>query len=290
MTQAEKRAYVLADNKLAENAGWDQELLALELADITKLDSEFDLTLIGFETAEIDILLDSAQAHGPDEADNVPEIDDTKPAVTRPGDLWILGKHILLCADARRADSFDRLLHGERADLVFIDPPYNVPIHGNVSGLGSMRHREFVMASGEMSEAEFTAFLKVTFSHLVANSAAGSIPFIFMDWRHCFELLSAGRETYSELNNLCVWDKNNGGMGSLYRSKHELIFVFKNRDAPHVNNIQLGTYGRNRSNVWSYPGANSLGEGRLEGLAMHPTVKLRWTPKFRPVAKVDPAP
>jgi DNA modification methylase len=273
MTQAQKRAYVLADNKLAENAGWDQELLALELADITKLESEFDLTVTGFETAEIDILLDAAQAHRPDEADNLPEIDDTKPTVTRLGDRWIIGKHILLCADATRADSFDRLLHGEQADLVFIDPPYNVPIQGNVSGLGSIKHREFVMASGEMSEAEFTAFLKVSFSHLVAHSAAGSIHFIFMDWRHCFELLSAGRETYSELKNLCVWDKNNGGMGSLYRSKHELIFVFKNREAPHVNNIQLGTYGRNRSNVWSYPGANSLGEGRLEELATHPTVK-----------------
>ena len=273
MTQAQKRAYVLADNKLAENAGWDQELLALELADITKIESEFDLTVTGFETAEIDILLDPARAHRPDKADNLPEIDDSKPTVTRPGDLWILGRHSLLCADATKIESFDRLLHGERADLIFTDPPYNVPIPGNVSGLGSAKHRDFMMASGEMSEAEFTAFLKISFSQLVAHSAVGSIHFIFMDWRHCFEILSAGRETYSELKNLCVWDKNNGGMGSLYRSKHELIFVFKNGDGSHVNNVQLGKYGRNRSNVWSYPGANSLSEDRLEALAMHPTVK-----------------
>jgi len=274
MTQAQKCAYVLADNKLAENAGWDEELLALELADITKLDSEFDLTIIGLETAEIDILLGAAQLPRPDdEADNVPEIDDTKPTVTRPGDLWTLGKHSLLCADATKEDSFDRLLHGKQADLVFIDPPYNVPIDGNVSGLGLIRHREFAMASGEMSEAEFTAFLKISFSQLVAHSVAGSIHFVCMDWRHCFELLSAARDIYSALKNLCVWNKDNGGMGSLYRSKHELIFVFKNGDAPHINNVKLGVHGRNRSNVWDYAGANSLRQGRLAELAMHPTVK-----------------
>ena len=273
MTQAQKHAYVLADNKLAENAGWDREFLALELADITKLDSEFDLTLTGFETAEIDILLEAAQAHRPDEADDVAEVDDTRPTVTRPSDLWILGKHTLLCADATKAESFDRLLRGEQADLVFIDPPYNLPIRGNVSGLGSITHREFAMASGEMSEAEFTAFLRTSFDQLVTHSVAGSIHFVCIDWRHCFELLSAARDIYSALKNLCVWNKDNGGMGALYRSKHELIFVFKNGDAPHVNNIKLGMYGRNRSNVWDYPGANSLRQGRLEELAMHPTVK-----------------
>jgi DNA modification methylase len=204
------------------------------------------------------------------EADNVPEIDDTKPTVTRPGDGWNLGEHTLLCADATKEASFDRLLHGAQAELVFIDPPYNVSIDGNVSGLGSIKHREFPMASGEMSEAQFTAFLKVSFSQLVAHSVVGSIHFVCMDWRHCLELLSAARDTYSELKNVCVWNKSNGGMGSLYRSKHEFIFVFKNGDAPHVNNIKLGVHGRNRSNVWEYSGAS---QERFEELATHPTVK-----------------
>jgi DNA modification methylase len=193
--------------------------------------------------------------------------------VTRPNDLWSLGRHKLLCADATKVDSFNRLLTSGPAQMVFIDPPYNVPIQGNVGGLGSIKHREFAMASGEMGEAEFTAFLRTSFGHLVSRSAAGSIHYVCIDWRHCFELLSAGRDTYAELKNLCVWNKDNGGMGSLYRSKHELIFVFKNGDAPHINNVKLGVHGRNRANVWNYPGANSLREGRLEELAMHPTVK-----------------
>lgn len=274
LTEAHKRAYALADNKLAENAGWDPELIALELAYISELDIDFDLTVTGFETAEIDLLLEAGQAHGQgDEADNLPEIDGTNPTVTRPNDLWNLGGHQLLCADATKEDSFNRLLNSGRAQSVFIDPPYNLPIQGNVSGLGAIKHREFAMASGEMSEAEFTAFLKTSFAHLVAHSVAGSIHYVCMDWRHCFALLSAGRDIYSELKNLCVWNKDNGGMGTLYRSKHELIFVFKNGQAPHINNVKLGVHGRNRSNVWNYPGGNSLRQGRLEELAMHPTVK-----------------
>jgi DNA modification methylase len=156
--------------------------------------------------------------------------------------------------------------------MVFIDPPYNVPIDGHVCGLGAIKHREFLMASGEMSEVEFIGFLKTVFGLLTRFSIDGSIHFVCMDWRHCFELTSAGRESY-ELRNLCVWNKDNGGMGSLYRSKHELIFVFKNGHSPHINNVELGRYGRNRTNVWDYPGINSLHEKRLEDLAMHPTVK-----------------
>jgi hypothetical protein len=183
----------LADNKLAENARWDQDLLALELAYISELDIDFDLTLTGFDTADIDILLEDPDVHGPgDEADDVPEVNDSQPTVTQPGDLWLLGKHRLLCADATKADSFNRLLAGERAQLVFVDPPYNVSINGHVSGLGAIKHREFMMASGEMSEAQFTGFLKTVLEHLIAQSLEGSIHFICMDWRHCFELLTAG--------------------------------------------------------------------------------------------------
>jgi DNA modification methylase len=274
LTEAQKRAYIIADNKLAENAGWDRELLALELQYISELEVDFDLTITGFEAAEIDVLFEGLDAGAIDaEADDLSEVDESSPPVSRVGDIWILGQHRLLCADATRVESFNRLLGGELAQLVFVDPPYNVPINGYVGGLGSIQHREFPMASGEMSEDEFTAFLKTVLGHLSSHSIDGSIHFICMDWRHCFELLCAGRAVYSELKNLCVWNKDNGGMGSLYRSKHELVLVFKNGAASHINNIELGRHGRNRTNVWDYPGVNSLHEGRLAQLAMHPTVK-----------------
>lgn len=228
MTEAEKRAYIVADNKLAENAGWDRALLALELQYVAELDIDFDLTVIGFDTAEIDLLIqDDDESRRYDLADQIPDPGESGPPVTRAGDLWILGGHRLLCADATRPESFNRLLGPDLAQMVIIDPPFNVAIDGHVCGRGAIRHREFPMAAGEMSEAEFTAFLKTTFDHLAAFSIDGSIHFVFMDWRHAFELLAAARPTYSEFKNLCVWAKDNAGMGSLYRSRHELIFVFK---------------------------------------------------------------
>ena len=272
MTEPQRRAYVLADNKLAENAGWDQELLALELQYLSELELDFDLTITGFEDAEIDVLIESLEVPEPDAADRIPEIDGTPP-VSRPGDLWRLGRHRLLCGDATQPEPFTRLMAGETAQMVSIDPPYNVPIDGHVCGLGQVRHAEFAMAAGEMSEAEFTAFLETVFRHLVAHSAEGSIHYVFMDWRHLFEVMTAGRKAYTELKNLCVWNKTNGGMGSLYRSKHELVLVFKNGAAPHINNVELGRHGRYRTNVWDYAGVNSLRDGRLDDLEMHPTVK-----------------
>ena len=249
-------------------------MLALELQYLSELDLDFDLTITGFETAEIDVLIQGLDTSAPSgEADEIPEIDESVPPTSRIGDLWMLGRHRLLCADATKAESFERLLQGQKAQMVFIDPPYNVPINGNVCGSGSIKHREFAMAAGEMSEAEFSDFLKIIFGHLVSYSVPGSIHFVCMDWRHILELLSAGRTEYTELKNLCVWNKDNGGMGSLYRSKHELIFVFKNGSEPHINNIELGRHGRYRTNVWDYAGINSLREGRLDELAMHPTVK-----------------
>jgi DNA modification methylase len=272
MSEAQKRAYVLADNKLAENAGWDRQLLALELQYLSKLDLDFDLSVTGFATAEIDLLIGEIEI-----GQTVEQVDEVPPvaveAVSRPGDLWLLGEHRLLCADATKAVSFERLLDGAEAQMVFIDPPYNVPIGGHVCGGGTIRHREFVMASGEMSEAQFIAFLQGSFEQLAAHSGDGSLHFICMDWRHLFELLSAGRAVYTELKNLCVWNKDNGGLGSLYRSKHELVFVFKRGTGTHINNVELGRFGRNRTNVWDYAGVNTLREGRLDDLAMHPTVK-----------------
>ena len=272
MTEAQKRAYVLADNKLALNAGWDEELLALELGELASLELDFDLTLTGFEMAEIDLLIGD-KADGDPTADAVPEVDPAAPPVSRPGDLWLLGPHRVLCGDATDPQSFAALLGSERAQLVFIDPPYNVPIDGHVCGLGSIRHAEFAMASGEMSEAEFTRFLKTVFGHLIGHSAEGAIHFVCMDWRHVYELLTAARGLYAEQKNLCIWNKDNGGMGSLYRSKHELVFVFKAGSGPHINNVDLGKHGRYRTNVWDYAGVNSLKAGRLEELALHPTVK-----------------
>jgi DNA modification methylase len=241
---------------------------------IHSLDIDFDLGITGFATAEVDLLLGAVDGNGEgDDSDEIPAADDSKPTITKPGDLWVLGHHRLLCGDALLADSFQRLLAGERAQMVFADPPYNVAIDGNVCGTGLIKHREFAMASGEMSEAEFTGFLKTIFQNLVAYSDDGSIHYICMDWRHAFEVLSASRATYTEFKNLCVWNKDGGGLGSLYRSKHELVFVLKSGTASHINNIELGSHGRNRFNVSDYAGVNSLREGRLDGLAMHPTVK-----------------
>lgn len=272
LSEADKRAYILADNKLAEKAGWDREILALELQGLIDLD--FDVDLTGFEAPEVDIILDEARetegaSTGPE--DEVPDHSST--AVSQRGDLWVLGPHRLYCGDARDQAAYDTLLAGDKAEFVFTDPPYNVKIEGHVCGLGGIHHREFAMASGEMSEGEFTAFLESVFQRLACNSVDGSIHDICMDWRHMGEMLAAGHEVYSELKNLCVWNKTNGGMGSFYRSKHELVFVWKNGSGPHINNFELGQHGRNRTNVWDYEGVNTIRAGRREELAMHPTAK-----------------
>jgi DNA modification methylase len=272
---AQRRAYVLADNKLALNAGWDRELLAIELQALIDLD--FDVEITGFSLAEVDLVLDEARessAHAQDTPeDQIPPLIDPAAAVTKRDDLWLLDRHRLLCGDSRNFASFDRLLQGERADLVFTDPPYNVAIDGHVCGLGRIRHREFAMGAGEMSREAFTAFLEGTLGHAAASCRDGAIAFVCMDWRHMGELLAAARAVFSELKNLCIWNKTNGGMGSFYRSKHELVFVFKVGSAPHTNSFGLGDTGRYRTNVWDYAGVNTLRPGRAEELAMHPTVK-----------------
>lgn len=193
--------------------------------------------------------------------------------VTQEGDVWRLGNHLVLCGDARDPAHFSRLLGNEPVDLVFTDPPYNVKIDGNVCGLGSVKHREFAFASGEMSEDEFTRFLAVTLGNAAAVMRNGAIAFVCMDWRHMGEMLAAGSASFTELKNLVVWNKSNGGMGAFYRSKHELIFVFKGGDASHTNSFGLGETGRYRTNVWDYAGISSIGANRSEELAMHPTVK-----------------
>lgn len=273
LSEAERRAYLLADNKLALNAGWDKEILAIELQAL--VDLEFDVELTGFSLAEIDLVLDEASEADPDRVE-APE-DEVELAtgipVSRQGDLWLLGRHKLLCGDARSAIDFDALMAGAKADLVFTDPPYNVKIDGNVCGLGSVKHREFAFASGEMSESQFTAFLRDTLGNAAAVMRDGAIAFVCMDWRHMGELLSAGNAVFTEFKNLVVWNKTNGGMGAFYRSKHELIFVFKQGTAEHTNSFGLGETGRYRTNVWDYAGISSISGSRSEELAMHPTVK-----------------
>ena len=274
MSEAQKRAYALADNRLAGIAGWDSDLLAVELQYLSALEIDFDVTITGFAAAEIDLFIETLDPENDDSnADEIPEMPALEDLTVRYGDLWLLGRHRLLCGDATKPADFDLLLAETRAQMVFTDPPYNVPIDGHVCGSGRIKHDAFVMASGDMTAAEFTAFLGQALSNLAAYSVDGSIHFVCMDWRHLEELLAAGGEAYSELKNLCVWNKSNGGMGSLYRSKHELVFVFKNGTAPHINNIQLGKFGRNRTNVWNYPGMNSLNADRLDELQMHPTMK-----------------
>ena len=274
LSPAEKRAYVLADNRLAENAGWDREILAIELQAL--IDFDFEVDLIGFELAEIDLILDEDRARRsqaePDAADVVPPVS-AGPPITQAGDVWQLGAHQLICGDARDAGALAKLLGGEEVDLVFTDPPYNVAVDGHVGGLGKVKHREFAFASGEMSSAEFTTFLREALAPAAARCREGAIAFVCMDWRHMREMFAAGDAVFHELKNLCVWNKTNGGMGSFYRSKHELVFVWKVRPGRHVNSFGLGDTGRYRTNVWDYAGVNSFGASRDADLAMHPTVK-----------------
>lgn len=268
LTPAQKKAYILADNRLAELAGWEKDLLRVELEELQAIDCDFDLTVTGFDTADIDVIL---QPDNAPKAEEAPFLGQDIPARVQAGQLWRLGAHKLLCADATQPDSYKRLLAGEKAHLVLTDPPYNVKISGHVRS--GKNHQEFAMASGEMTETEFTSFLSTVFAHLQASSQAGSLHYVFMDWRHIREILTAAQGIFSELKNLCVWNKLSGGMGSLYRSQHELVFVFKNGKSPHTNNIELGRHGRYRTNVWDYPGIFINNKVNKANIHLHPTVK-----------------
>jgi DNA modification methylase len=276
LTGEQAAAFMLADNKLTENAAWDDRLLGEQLKILSEANLDFELEITGFEIGEIDCLIDgiSPASNGKeDPADIVPESSARK--VCQPGDLWRLGKHRILCGDARSQASFSSLMLHDRAAIVFADVPYNVPISGHAGGLGSVRHKNFRMASGEMSKAEFVDFLSQVFGLLARYSLDGSIHYICMDWRHMEEIMAAGKSTYADLENVCVWVKDAGGMGSFYRSQHEFVFVFKKGTGRHRNNVQLGQHGRYRTNVWQYPGMNSFARKTTEGnlLELHPTVK-----------------
>ncbi len=273
LNEAQKRALRIADNQLATLAGWNEEMLAIEFSDLLaadlSLNLDFDLAITGFEAATIDKLVDAAAAVSNQEAeDSVPELDGDTVPVSVPGDMWVLGEHQILCGDALEADSYQSLLAGETAAMSIHDFPYNVPINGHVSGTG--KHREFVMACGEMSPQEFTAFIARVLTHNGAVLRAGALQYAFMDWRHMREMLAGGDAAHLELLNLCVWNKGCGGMGSFYRSQHELVFAFKQPGAAHHNNVRLGRFGRNRTNVWDVPGGSAALRSELE---LHSTPK-----------------
>jgi DNA modification methylase len=271
LTNEQKRLLTLALHRLPELGVWDKTELTQELQDLTGLG--FALEMMGFEIPEFDELL-AAQAEcaqDPDQDNIIPAAG--KISISRFGDVWILGAHRLACGDAREAATYETLMEGEVGSLMITDPPYNVPVSGHVSGLGRVQHREFAMASGEMNEAEFVNFLGTFLRHSIPCLKKGGFAYVFMDWRHLYEALAAARNLDLKLHNLCVWNKTNGGMGSLYRSKHEMVLVLKSGAAPHQNNVELGKRGRHRTNVWDYAGVNTFRAGREAELGAHPTCK-----------------
>ncbi len=278
LTPSQIKAYVIADNALAEQAGWNKDILKLEIFDLQA--AEFNMDLLGLDN--IDKLLAALPAtEGLTDDDAIP--DPPKEPKAKRGQVWGLGSHRLMCGDSTSPDDVSTLTGGGVCDMVFTDPPYNVSIkglgsHAAENSIGKM-HGEFAMASGEMSDQEFIDFLEVVFQRLIESSRPGSIHYICMDWRHAFHVLVAGKQ-YSGLKNICVWNKDNGGMGTFYRSKHEFVFCYKNGKAPHINNFELGQHGRFRTNVWDYPIVNSFASTRKgdkatkpEETRLHPTVK-----------------
>ena len=280
LSPARLRALAIADNKIAENAGWDRERLAIEIPELAGLlETEgLDISILGFETVEIDQLVTDFEEDAADPQDNIDPQWLKGCVVSKPGDLWVLGPHKLLCGDARSAADIGRLMAQCRADMAFLDPPYNVRI-GGVVGRGRTKHSEFAMASGEMSSAEYVRFLGITLNTAASVSREGALHYVCIDWRHIVDLMAAAKPVYGDAINIAVWVKTNAGQGSFYRSQHEFIGVFRVGQAPHLNNVELGRHGRSRSNVWHYAGVNSFRTGRMEELRSHPSAK--------PVALID---
>ncbi|MBN9149786.1 DNA methyltransferase [Nitrobacter sp. 62-23] len=273
LNEIEKRTYILAANRLAEDAGWDRDLLAIELGQlaIALPEAGIELETTGFSINDLDQIISDRSDPSPDPLE--PELPGAGRPVTRPGDLWICNRSRVHCADALQPASYVTLMAGHRATMTFTDPPYNVSIRKHARGLGRSKHREFAVASGGLSDAEFLRFLQTIFDLIVSVSIDGSIVFSCIDWAHVRIMLDAGTNVFSELKNICVWVKSNGGMGTFYRSRHELVCAFKVGTAPHINTFELGQYGRARTNVWEYTGLNAFKSGRDDELAMHPTVK-----------------
>lgn len=272
LSSHQRRAYMVADNRLGDLSKWDGKALAGIMLELAEADLSFDIEAAGFSVGEIDLMVAAAEGDAGEADDDVPE---PGPIITQLGDVWDLGDHVILAGSALEEASYSAIMYEDEAGVVFSDPPYNVPIQGHVSGLGKIQHREFAQAVGEMSEEEFIRFLTTALALAKRFSRDGSLHYWAMDWRHQYELSVAARSVYDEQVNLCVWAKTAAGMGSLYRSQHELFSVWRKGKARHRNNVELGRFGRSRSNVWSYSGANSFGRSSDEGnlLELHPTVK-----------------
>lgn len=266
------RAYRLADNRLAELSGWDRDILEIELQHLSSVELDFNIETIGWEHAELDLLLDPEKEEIGDPADEGVPAPEAVP-ITRLGELWLMDKHRLYCGSSLEAEAFGALMDGQIASMVFQDAPYNVPISGHVGGLGNTKHREFAMASGEMTDNQFLKFLTHNAKLVAENVIDGAVVQMCMDWRSLLPLQLAIAEAGMALINLAVWVKSNGGMGSLLRSQHELVLIAKKGSAPHINNVALGKHGRYRTNVWRYAGVNSFGRNRMEQLGGHPTPK-----------------
>lgn len=271
LTAAQKRAYRLADNKIAENGGWNTDVLKLELSELESICGDFDISITGFDSIEIDVLTEDDPKTADPKANTVPFIAENE-VVTCLGDIWQIGKHRIICGSSLEIDTFEKLMEDARADMVLQDPPFNVKIFGHVCGAGSVKHKEFAMASGEMTGPEFVDFLHTNFALCAKFSRPGSLQYNFMDWRHMAEIWIAGKTAFTDFINMCVWVKSSGGMGSLYRSQHELCFIFRDGKEQHINNVELGKHGRYRTNVWNYAGVNSFGKHKND-IKMHPTVK-----------------
>lgn len=263
LTEAQSQAFRIADNRLTENAAWNDKLLAGQLKALSEADLDFSVDVTGFGVSEIDVLIEGlapAPKGKVDPADALPRIV-TSARVSKPGDLWLLGRHRLYCGNSLNEVNFVTLMQERRAAIVIIDPPYNLAVN-QLTGPGTIRHKNFSMAAGEITEAEFTDSLAQVCNLLAKHSIDGSIHFLFVDWRHMGEILQAGKQVYSELINLCVWAKDKAGIGSFYRSQHKLVFVFKHGKAAHHNNGDL--VGLYRTNLWTYPRVDSFshtGEG-----------------------------
>ncbi len=268
LSEADRRAYIIADNRIAEDGQWSKRLLRTELSGLVELGFEVELT--GFSTLEIDGLLTIGEEDPTDDVVKLPS--GKERAVCLNGDLWHIGEHRLIIGDARDPAVYDRLLQGERVQLIVTDPPYGCAIENNVSGLGQTRHGNFLVGAGETSLAEFgMTVLRPALKAMAAHYSSGAIAFVFIDWRGAPYLLDAAQGVFHEIKNLIVWAKSNAGMGAFYRSAHELIYAFKVSSGKHINTFGLG--GRHRSNVWQYEGANTFRAGRMEDLTDHPTVK-----------------
>ena len=266
LTDEQLRLLRIALNTIQTKAEWNSLELGAELIELDVMD--FDLSITGLEIAELDSLM---LLPGKLDQEDIPETPDDP--ISKPGDLWHLGEHRLFCGNALDEAAYTTVLGGATVQLIFTDPPYNLKIKNNVSGLGKVKHDDFAMAVGEMSSEEFRGFLSSTLSSCRDCSEQGSVLFVCMDWRQIDNLQHAAKQSCLHHINTCVWDKGNGGMGALYRSRHELVAVFCTDPVPAINNIQLGKFGRNRTNVWQYPGANSKGSSANDALHLHATPK-----------------